>query len=58
MTKEDQKRDDIFYNETLEPDDINRLLDPKVFTNFKRINKKGIIKNNLIIKGNHLLAMK
>ena len=41
MTKEDQKRDEIFYNETLAPDDINRLLDAKVFTNFKRIDKKG-----------------
>ncbi|MFH1030228.1 MAG: site-specific DNA-methyltransferase [bacterium] len=41
MTKEDQKRDEIFYNETLATDDINRLLDPKVFTNFKRIDKNG-----------------
>ena len=70
MTKEDQKRDEIFYNETLAPDDINRLLDPKVFTNFKRIDKKGEhkldgfkrdekgnIKDNLIIKGNNLLAL-
>ena len=70
MTKEDQKRDEIFYNETLAPDDINRLLDPKVFTNFKRIDKngehkldgfkrdeKGTIKDNLIIKGNNLLAL-
>ena len=70
MTKEDQKRDEIFYNETLVPDDINRLLDPKVFTNFKRIDKKGehkldgfkrdekgTIKDNLIIKGNNLLVL-
>ena len=70
MTKEDQKRDEIFYNETLAPDDINRLLDAKVFTNFKRIDKKGehkldgfnrdekgVIKENLIIKGNNLLAL-
>jgi len=70
MTKEDQNRDEIFYNETLAPDDINRLLDPKVFTNFKRIDKngehkldnfkrdeKGTIKDNLIIKGNNLLAL-
>ncbi len=70
MTKEDQKRDEIFYNETLAPDDINRLLDAKVFTNFKRIdkkgehrldgfkrNEKGTIKDNLIIKGNNLLAL-
>jgi len=70
MTKEDQKRDEIFYNETLAPDDINRLRDPKVFTDFKRIdkngehkldgfkrNEKGTIKDNLIIKGNNLLAL-
>lgn len=70
MTKEDQSRDEIFYNETLAPDDINRLLDAKVFTNFKRIDKngehkldsfkrdeKGNIKDNLIIKGNNLLAL-
>ncbi len=70
MTKEDQKRDEIFYNETLAPDDINRLLDTKVFTNFKRFDKKGEhkldgfkrdkkgnIKDNLIIKGNNLLAL-
>jgi len=70
MTKEDQKRDEIFYNETLAPDDINRLLDAKVFTNFKRIDKNGehkldgfkrdekrTIKDNFIIKGNNLLAL-
>jgi adenine-specific DNA-methyltransferase len=33
MTKEDQKRDEIFWNEILAPDEISRLLDPKVFTN-------------------------
>ncbi len=70
MTKEDQKRDEIFWNETLAPDEISRLLDPKVFTNAKRIDKdgehkldgfrtdeKGDIKDNLIIKGNNLLAL-
>ena len=70
MTKEDQKRDEIFWNEILAPDEISRLLDPKVFTNAKRIDKKGEhkldgfktdengdIKNNLIIKGNNLLAL-
>ncbi len=70
MTKEDQKRDEIFWNETLAPDEISRLLDPKVFTNAKRIDKdgehnldgfrtdeKGNIKDNLIIKGNNLLAL-
>ena len=70
MTKEEQKRDEIFWNETLAPDEISRLLDPKVFTNAKRINVKGKhkfdefktdenidIKDNLIIKGNNLLAL-
>jgi adenine-specific DNA-methyltransferase len=70
MTKEDQKRDEIFWNEILAPDEITRLLDPKVFTNAKRIDakgehkldkfktdEKGDIKDNLIIKGNNLLAL-
>jgi len=70
MTKEDQKRDEIFWNETLAPDEISRLLDPKVFTNARRIGKNGEykfdkfrtdensdIKDNLIIKGNNLLAL-
>ncbi|MGI6259032.1 MAG: type I restriction-modification system subunit M, partial [Anaerolineaceae bacterium] len=29
QTKEDQKRDEILYNETLSPDEVNRLLAPK-----------------------------
>ncbi len=70
MTKEDQKRDEIFWNQTLAPDEISRLLDPKVFTNAKRIDKNGEheldgfrtdengdIKDNLIIKGNNLLVL-
>jgi adenine-specific DNA-methyltransferase len=70
MIKEDQKRDEVFWNEILAPDEISRLLDPKVFTNAKRINAKGEhkfdgfrtddngdIKDNLIIKGNNLLAL-
>jgi adenine-specific DNA-methyltransferase len=70
MTKEEQKRDEIFWNEILAPDEISRLLDPKVFTNAKRIDAKGEhkfdgfrtdengdIKDNLIIKGNNLLVL-
>jgi len=41
MTKEDQKRDEIFWNEILAPDEISRLFDAKVFTNAKRIDAKG-----------------
>jgi len=70
MTKEDEKRDEIFWNQTLAPDEISRLLDSKVFTNAKRVDTKGEkklkefkpdengdIKDNLIIKGNNLLAL-
>lgn len=64
MTKEDQKRNEVFFNEILAPDEIDRLKDPKVFTNFKKNDKKGEnavkeIKNtdNLIIRGNNLLAL-
>ena len=70
MEKEDEKRDEIFYNEILAPEEIDRLLEPKVLTNFKRIDKngghkfdgfkadeKGDIKENLIIKGNNLLVL-
>ena len=35
QTKEDTKRSEIFYNEILAPDQINRLKEPKAFTNLK-----------------------
>ena len=61
---EDQKRNEIFYNEILAPDEIDRLFDPKVLTSFKRYDKDGEHPNpeisrddNLIIKGNNLLAL-
>jgi adenine-specific DNA-methyltransferase len=64
QTKEDQKRNEIFWNETLAPDSVDRLLDAKVFTNFKKFDKEGEHKvtelkgdENLIIKGNNLLAL-
>jgi adenine-specific DNA-methyltransferase len=70
MTKEDQKRNEIFFNEVLAKDEIDRLEDPKAFINWKRHtakgdekvkelkrDKDGTIKENLIIKGNNLLAL-
>lgn len=64
QTKEDQKRSEIFYNETLAPDEVDRLLFPKVLANAKRYTadgKEDIIEfnvdDNLIIKGNNLLAI-
>ena len=80
QTKEDQKRPEIFYNETLAPDEVDRLLYPKVLTNAKRmsydgdfdivgnpipdtakikeeVNVKVSPEDNIIIKGNNLLAI-
>ena len=70
MTKEDEKRKEIFFNEILAQDEIDKLLAPKVLTNWKRYTQKGeekvktlkrdkddTIRENLIIKGNNLLAL-
>jgi len=64
MTKEDQKRDEVFLNTTLSPDEVDFLLDPKVFTNFKKYDKDGEhevdkidFTDNLIIRGNNLFAL-
>ena len=64
QTKEDQKRQEIFWNETLAPDDIDRLFEPKAFANWKKYDKNGehevtniSIDDNLIIKGNNLTAL-
>ncbi|MBE3138938.1 MAG: site-specific DNA-methyltransferase [Actinobacteria bacterium] len=70
QTKEKEKRKEIFFNEILAQDEIDRLFDPKVLTNFKRYTSYGeqkvteikrdendTIKENLIIKGNNLLAL-
>ena len=62
--KEDQKRDEVFFNDVLAPDQINTILDDKVFTNWKRYDKDGEhdldeLKpdDNLIIKGNNLVVL-
>lgn len=64
QTREDQKRQEIFYNETLAPDEVDRLLYPKVFSGAKRYTKDGTEEitqfsesDNLIIKGNNLLVI-
>lgn len=62
--KEDVKRKELFFNKTLAPSEINRLLDDKVFTEFKRYSNEGIVNvdslesnDNLIIKGNNLVVL-
>ena len=70
QTKEEEKREEIFFNEILAQDEINRMFDPKVLTNWKRHtaagaqdvtkfqqDNNGIIRENLIIKGNNLIAL-
>ncbi len=70
QTKEDQKRNEVFLNETLAGDEIDRLFEPKVLTNWKRYdhngehqvtklskNEDGTLNENLIIKGNNLIAL-
>lgn len=79
QSREEQNREEIFFNEILAQDEITQLLEPKVLTNAKRFDKDGekaletfnrnaelnkkrglpedTITDNLIIKGNNLLAL-
>lgn len=79
QSREEQNREEIFFNEVLAQDEITQLLEPKVLSNAKRFDKDGekplqdfnrnvelnkkrglpedTITDNLIIKGNNLLAL-
>lgn len=79
QSREEQKREEIFFNEILAQDEITQLLEPKVLTGAKRVDRNGekpiehfirdavinrkrglpdnTITDNLIIKGNNLLAL-
>lgn len=64
QTKDDQTHNEVFYNETLAPDEVDRLLDPKVLVEAKRYTADGTENatsfkdsDNLIIKGNNLLVI-
>lgn len=79
QSREEDKREEIFFNEILAQDEITQLLEPKTLTNAKvfdkggeqkfagfnrdaKLNKKrelpsNTITDNLIIKGNNLLAL-
>ena len=79
QSREEHKREEIFFNEILAQDEITQLLEPKVLTNAKTYDKDGekefsvfsrdaelnkkrelpedTITDNLIIKGNNLLAL-
>lgn len=62
--KEDASRKEVFWNEILAPDQIDRLLAPKAFVNFQKIEagKSSAVQelseaDNYLIKGNNLLAL-
>lgn len=79
QSREEQKREEIFFNEILAQDELTQLLEPKVLTKAKCFDKDGehafsgftrdaelnkkrglpenTITDNLIIKGNNLLAL-
>ena len=70
QTREEEKRKEIFLNEILAQEEINRLFDPKALINWRRYtpegeanpteiqrDENGVIRENLIIKGNNLIAL-
>lgn len=63
QTTETEKRKERFWNQTLAPEEIDRLLAPKVFTNFVTYEdgseKKALTGGfqNIVIKGNNLLTL-
>lgn len=64
QTLEEQKRREVFYNQSLAPDEVDRLLFPKVLSNAIRYSEEGetpitrfLPNDNLVIKGNNLLSL-
>ena len=65
-----EQQKEIFFNEILAQDEISRLFDPKVLTNWKRYTANGekkvanitrdendIVRENLVLRGNNLVAL-
>lgn len=64
QSKEESARNEVFWNEVLAPEEIDRLLSPKVLTNWRKFTTDGEQSvstvspdENLLIKGNNLLAL-
>lgn len=69
MSKEDTEKDDLkpnepFLNEIIAKEEIDELLDKKIFVNAKKYDANGVSEvsdfsesDNLIIKGNNLIAL-
>ena len=63
QTKEEQGKKEIFFNTALAPNEVDRLMFPKVFCNAKKFDVNGVgktesfDKSNILIKGNNLLTI-
>lgn len=64
QSRDDKKSQEILYNQTLAPDEIDRLFEPKVFSKWeqfeksKKVDKINITADtNYIFKGNNLLTI-
>jgi len=64
MSKEDVGKEEIYYQNILAKEEIDTLLSPKILKNIKKYDKNGERevtefnnKDNIIIKGNNLLAL-
>lgn len=64
MTREDTKKEEVYYHNVLAKEEIDTLLSPKVLTNIKKYDSDGESNvteisdsDNLILKGNNLIAL-
>ncbi len=64
MNNEEASKKEVFYNAIISKDEIDRLFEPKVLTNIQKFDTNGqhvpeqiSMDDNLIIKGNNLLAL-
>ena len=63
QTKDENKREEIFWNKILAPNDVDRLLCPKVMVNVSRFNAEEektvneFSDDSIFVKGNNLLVI-
>lgn len=64
MRQENKGKEEVYYHNVLAKEEIDTLLSPKILKNIKKYDKNGIhktnqisSKDNLIIKGNNLIAL-
>lgn len=49
QTREEQNREEIFWNEVLAPEQVDSLLAPKALTGFKKYDSKGNVTTSLLM---------